>query len=162
MTNDPNSLDEVVKGLAAEIAAIRKDAPEAAAAAEPFRDPFLELLVLCLGNLYGKIPLPSSLFDRAMLRAVSAHLSDSDAGQLATRTEDWIRLEGLVRVMDGQKSYTLNRPAFAALSTRTDRGSLGEVMERIASCYVRQQPTPELRRLTRELASYFMTRLGRS
>jgi hypothetical protein len=126
------------------------------------RDLFLELLVMALGSLYAKMPLGSGLFDRATLKAVLGALDDTEVGKMQNRTEDWIRLEGLVRALEGQKNYTLNRPSLAILSTATAHGRLGELMERLHQCYLAQPPSQELRTLTRNLASYFMSRLGRA
>ena len=147
------------------LAAIASSGEQSVAELEPtltMRERFFELLVLSLANLYGKIPVASSLFDRSMLKAVTGGLADTELGKLSDRAEDWIRLEGLVRVLEGQKSYTLNRSAIAVLSTETSEGSLGEVMEKVAACYGRNQQSAELRQRTRQLASYFLTNLGRS
>lgn len=126
------------------------------------RERFLELLTLSLANLFGKTPVASSLFDRNTMRLVSAGLDDNEAGRLSTRADDWIRLEGLVRVQEGQKSYTLNRPSLAVLCTPTSQGLLGEVMEGLAAVYANPGPTPEIRKATRALGAYFMTRVARS
>ena len=126
------------------------------------RERFMELLVLSLANLYGKTPIPASPFDRAMMRNITEGLDDNDAGKFTTRADDWIRLEGLVRVQEGAKNYSLNRMALAVLSTPTSQGTLGEVMEGIAAVYANPGPTPQLRLVTRQLGAYFMTRLGRS
>ena len=159
---DVTSLDDIVQTLVVEADAISRDISIETDTGPVMRDLFLELVVLALANLYGRTPIPASLFDRAMLKVITSGLDDTDRGKLATRTEDWIRLEGLVRLQEGQKSYTLNRPSLAVLSTLTAHGSLGEVMERVSACYTGGTPTPELRRAARQLASYFMTRLGRS
>ena len=126
------------------------------------RELFLELLVVSLGNLYGKMPLPSTLYDRSMMKVIIAELDDTDASKLTGRSEDWMRQEGIVRAAEGQKAYILNRPSFAVLSTATAEGTLGEVMERISRCYAEQKVTPELRRATRELGAHFMSRVARS
>lgn len=126
------------------------------------REIFLELLVMALGSLYAKVPMGSGLFDRATLRAVLGGLDDTEAGKMQNRTEDWIRLEGLVRALEGQKNYTLNRPSMAVLSTATAHGLVGDLMERMQQRYVATPPSSELRALTRQMASYFMSRLGRA
>ena len=125
------------------------------------RQRFMELLVLSLSNLYGKTPVPVSPFDRAMMRNVTSGMDDNDAGKFTTRADDWIRLEGIVRVQEGAKNYVLNRMGLAVLSTMTSAGTLGEVMERVAAAYANPGPTPELRQVSRNLGAYFMTRLGR-
>ena len=73
-----------------------------------------------------------------------------------------MRLEGLLRVQEGQKSYTLNRPSMAVLCTTTSHGLLGEVMERIMAAYSAPGPSAELRKATRQIGAYIMTRLARS
>ncbi len=136
--------------------------PDAEAPASPsMRERFMELLVLSLASLYGKTPIPASPFDRAMMRSITKGLDDNDAGKFSTRADDWIRLEGLVRVQEGAKNYTLNRMSLAVLSTPTSQGALGEVMERAAAIYINPGPSPELRRAARLIGAYFMTRLGR-
>jgi hypothetical protein len=161
MATEYNTLDDIVRQVLAAVSAVKDQAGAEPEAAVTMRERFCELLVLSLANLYGKTPVETSLFDRSMLRAAAAGLDDNESGKLSNRAEDWIRLEGLVRVLEGQKSYTLNRPCIAVLSIQTAEGTLGEVMERVAACYAQNPPSPELRRRTRQLASYFMTRLGR-
>lgn len=139
--------------------------PQAPEAIEPevsTRERFMELLVLSLGNMYGKTPVPVAPFSRAIMRTVIEGMDDNDAGSFTSRADDWIRLEGLVRVQEGAKNYVLNRMAIAVLSTATSHGTVGEVMERIMQYYIETGPTRGLRRLTRQLGGYFMTRLGRS
>ena len=131
------------------------------AAVTTMRERFMELLVLSLASLYGKTPIPASPFDRAMMRSITVGLDDNDAGKLSKSTDDWIRLEGIVRVQEGAKNYTLNRMSLAVLSTMTSQGVLGEVMEGVASVYTNPGPSQQLRLVTRDLGAYFMTRLGR-
>ncbi len=126
------------------------------------RERFMELLVLSLANMYGKTPVPVSPFSRAIMRTVTEAMDDNDAGAFTSRADDWIRLEGLVRVQEGQKNYVLNRMAIAVLSTCTAQGTVGEVMERIMRHYTETGPSIALRKLTRRFGGYFMTRLGRS
>ena len=130
-------------------------------AAVSMRERFMELLVLSLASLYGKTPIPATPFDRAMMRSITVGLDDNDAGKLSKSTDDWIRLEGIVRVQEGAKNYTLNRMSLAVLSTMTSQGVLGEVMEGVASVYANPGPSQQLRLATRNLGAYFMTRLGR-
>lgn len=130
---------------------------EASEVAAP-REIFAELLTIALGNLYGKTPIPGTLYDRAMLKPVMTGVDDGEVSKLVGRFEDWVRLEGLVRAAEGQKSYMLNRETLSVLSTATPVGLLGEVMERFARCYANQQASPELRRLARALGSYFLSR----
>lgn len=162
MAIETKELDDIVR-LTLEAVATSKDLPGSQSPAEvTMRERFAELVVLSMANLYGKTPVASTMFDRSMLKTVAQDMDDNEAGKLSGRAEDWMRLEGLVRVLEGQKSYTLNRPAMAVLSTRTEGGTLGEVMEKVAASYLADAPSPELRRRTRQLASYLFTRLGRS
>lgn len=125
-----------------------------------FRDRFMELVVLSMASLHAKTPVPASPFDRTMMKLITEGMDDNDAGKFSTRADDWIRLEGLVRVQEGQKNYCLNRMTLSVLSTPTAEGTLGEVFERVSAAYLKG-PTPELRKLARDLAAYFLTRLGR-
>jgi hypothetical protein len=136
--------------------------PEAMDPATSTRERFMELLVLSLANMYGKTPVPVAPFSRAIMRNVTEAMDDNDAGAFTSRADDWIRLEGLVRVQEGQKNYVLNRMAIAVLSTPTAHGTVGEVMEHVLKFYTETGPSPALRRLTRQFGGYFMTRLGRS
>lgn len=160
MSADPSPLEALIQQVLAAISA----PPEpgvAPPAQQSMRERFMELIVLVLANLYGKTPIPASPFDRAMMKILTEGLDDNDAGKFSTRADDWIRLEGLVRVQEGQKNYTLNRMSLAVLSTVTSQGTLGEVMEGVAALYANPGPTPALRHAARQLGAYFMTRLGR-
>jgi hypothetical protein len=161
MADEGTKLDAIARAIINELAAPSKPAPGEEQGIS-IRGAFLELLVLALANFYGRLPLSASLTDRAMLKAIEPVLGDEDVGKFATKAEDWIRQEGLVRVQEGQKSYSLNRMSFAVLSTPTSEGLVGELMEKVAHRYVSEGASPELRKHTRALASYFMTRLGRS
>ena len=161
MADEGSKLDALARAIINELAAPSKSAEDEAAAL-PARAPFLELMVLALANFYARIPLSTGLTDRAMLKVIEPVLGNEDVGKFSTNAEDWMRQEGLVRVQEGQKSYTLNRMSFAVLSTPTSEGLVGELMEKIAARYLGEGPSPELRKHTRALASYFMTRLGRS
>lgn len=125
------------------------------------RERFMELLVLALGNLFGKTPVPASPFSRTMMKTITEGMDDNDAGAFSTRADDWIRLEGMVRVQEGQKNYTLNRMSISVLSTPTSQGSVGEVMEQVLKVYIEAGPSLRLRQVTRRFGAYFMTRLGR-
>lgn len=125
------------------------------------RERFFELMVLILANLYGKTPLPVTLLDRAAIQKVTSGMEDGDAAKLATRGEDWIRLEGLIKQQEGQKAYFLVRPTLAVLSTLTTAGTLGEIIARIQQRYGDGLPTPRLRKATRTIGSYILMRLTR-
>lgn len=126
------------------------------------RERFLEALVLCLANLYTRMPLPGTMFDRAMLRVLTDGMEDTDASKFANRTEDWIRLEGIVRAAEGQKAYLISRTSMAVLSSTTSRGTLGEAMEAALAKYLEKPPSEALRKSTRQMGSYFLTRIARS
>lgn len=162
MASENNSLDLLIEST---ISAIGPSESAVAAAADgtvTMRDQFLELLTLALGNLYAKMPLPAQLFDRAMLRPVLDGMDDTDASKLTGRTEDWIRLENLVRGTEGQKSYVLNRPSMAVLSGAGPAATLGEAMARVMRAYSEQKATPDIRRAARALGTYFLTRIARN
>ena len=123
------------------------------------RELFYELLVLGLANLYSKVPLGSTLFDRSMIKSVTGHMNDNDAGKLVSKAEDWVRLENLVRAQEGQKSYSATAETLAALELQGPDGSLGERMERAVLAYAGQVPSPEARRSCRLLAAEFLRQL---
>ncbi len=150
----------VADALAAfELTPLGADAPLPAAG---MRERFFEMIVLVLGNLYGKTPVAAPMFSRDTMLRIVAGMDDVDAGKLAGRGEDWLRLEGILRQQDGQKAYFLTRPTLAVLSTITSQGTLGEVMERGLAKYTIGQPRPELRKALVNLGSYFLTRIARS
>lgn len=160
MNTEPSPLEALVQRT---LAAIRHPADPADAdpATMTTRHRFMELLVLSLASLYGKTPIPGSPFDRAMMRTLTLGLDDNDAGKFSSRADDWIRLEGLVRVQEGAKNYTLNRMSLAVMSTPTSEGTVGEVMEMVVAAYANPGPSAELRKVARDFGAYFMTRLGR-
>jgi hypothetical protein len=160
-----------VTTAATELGALVNEALSAIAVAEEgqaahpdtsMRERFFELLVLILGNLYTKTPVAAPLFDRTTLLRVTTGMDDNDAGRLAARTEDWLRLEGLLRQQDGAKAFSVSRPALAVLSTLTEAGTLGEVYDRILKRYAAAMPTEEVRHATRTLGSYFISRVARN
>jgi hypothetical protein len=139
------------------------DAPgEAARQDTTMRERFFEIMVLILGNLYSKTPVASSLFDRGTMLKITTGMDDVEAGKLTGRTEDWLRLEGLLRQQDGAKAYSIPRAPLAVLSTITSVGTLGEVMDKILRRYQTAMPSEELRTATRLLGSYFLSRVSRS
>jgi hypothetical protein len=152
-------LEDLVKDA---LTALTDEPGEAARVETTMRERFFELLVLILGNLYTKTPVAAALFDRTTMVRVTSGMDDSDAGRLTGRTEDWVRLEGLLRQQDGTKNYSITRSSLAVLSTLTATGTLGEVFEKILRRYVEAMPSENLRRSTRVLGSYFLTRVARS
>lgn len=157
------NLDTIAQGLVDDLERLERDQPPLPLKDNDpvgeggIRDLFMELLVLALANLYSKMPLGSALFDRAMVKSVTSHLADNEVGKLVVKAEDWIRQENLVKVQEGQKNYSLSLQALAALCTETsDGGTLGTLMEKAKSAYVRQLQSPPLRRSTRRLAAAFL------
>lgn len=152
-------LDTLVQDVLKAIA----DAPgEAARADTTMRERFFELLVLVMGNLYTKTPVAAGLFDRNTLTRVTMGMDDAEAGRLAIRTEDWVRLEGLLRQQDGTKNYSITRSSLAVLATITPQGPVGDIYEKILKRYSEAMPSENLRSATRMLGSYFLTRVARS
>jgi len=144
------------------IDALKDATGEASPAETNFRDRFFELMVVILGNLYTKTPVAGPLYDRVTLLRVTTGMDDADAGRLTQRTEDWLRLEGLLRQQDGTKNYFITRQSMAVLSTLTQEGALGEVFEKVLQRYQAGMPSESLRRAARLLSSYFLTRIARS
>lgn len=152
-------LEDLVKDV---LAALADEPGEAARAETTMRERFFELFVLILGNLYTKTPVASALFDRNTMLRVTAGMDDADAGRLTGRTEDWIRLEGMLRQQDGTKSYSITRTSLAVLSTLTSEGTLGEVFEKVLRRYAEAMPSENIRSRTRLLGAYFLSRVARS
>jgi hypothetical protein len=152
-------LDALVQDV---LTAIADPAGEAARADTTMRERFFELLVLILGNLYTKTPVAAGLYDRNTLLRITTGMDDADAGRLSIRTEDWVRLEGLLRQQDGTKNYSITRSSLAVLATITSHGTLGDVFEKILKRYGEAMPSENLRSAVRILGSYFLTRVARS
>lgn len=153
---------ELEKLIQDAVSAMADPAGEAARPDTTMRERFFEIMVLILGNLYTKTPVAAALFDRTTMLRITTGMDDGDAGRLAGRAEDWLRLEGLLRQQDGQKAYFVTRPTLAVLSTLTSHGPLGDVMDRILARYKEAMPSENLRSATRMLGSYFLTRVSRS
>ena len=161
MKTPASDLETLVQEALAAIAMAPPDPPESEVDVT-MRERFFEILTLILANLYGKTPVSAPLFDRATFLRVTVGMDDNESGALSKRTEDWIRLEGLARQQDGQKSYSLTRPSLAVVSTITGGGTLGEVMEKLLKHYAVGNPSNNVRRITRLLGSYYITRMARN
>ena len=120
------------------------------------RELFYEILALALAGLYTKVPLGAPLFDRNMIRSVTGHMTDNDAGRLVMKAEDWVRQENIVRAQEGQKSSSASAATLAALESGGSDGALGERLERAARGYAGETPSPDQRRETRQLAAEFL------
>lgn len=168
MATSIDALDQAARQMAEAVGKVGSvetaDPPGSPGSAEevPARELFFELLALGLANLYNIVPLSAPLFDRGILKAVTGHLPDTESSKLIVRADDWIRLEGLVRGQEGQKSYSLSSQALAILSTETPDGSIGRLMRQAYDCYARQAHTPDLRQATRRLAAVFLSMMVRS
>jgi hypothetical protein len=140
------------------LAALADPPGEPAHADTTMRERFIELTTLILGNLYTKTPVGAPLFDRTTMLRLTTGMDDNEAGRLAGRTEDWLRLEGLLRQVDGAKAYFVTTKTLAVLSTMTPNGTLGDVMAKVLKRYQEQMPSENLRRATRLLGTYFVSR----
>jgi hypothetical protein len=161
MTAPNSDLENIIASCITALETTPSDAGEPDSSAG-MREKFFEFLVLILANLYGKTPIASPLMDRVTMLRVTHGMDDGDAGRLVGRTEDWMRLEGLLRQQDGQKAYFLTRASLAVLSTLTNSGTLGEVFEKVLKHYAKEPPAPSQRRETRILGAYFLMQLGRN
>ena len=88
-------------------------------------------------------------------------MDDVEAGKLTIRTEDFLRLEGLLRQQDGAKAYFVTRSTLSVLSTFTSVGPLGDAMAKILASYQAAMPPENLRRATRLLGSYYINNVAR-
>ena len=161
MTSNATDIEQLVGSLMAAL-----DYPPLEADAPPpttgTRERFFEMMVLVLANLYGKTPLAAPMFTRETMLRIVAGMDDNDAGKLAGRSEDWLRVEGVLRQQDGQKAYFLTRPTLAVLSTITSHGTLGEVIEKALAKYSEGPPAPQLRKALVLIGAYFLSRIARS
>ncbi len=156
----PAALD--LETLVQDVLAALADPPgEAAHADTTMRERFAELMVVILGNLYTKTPVASALFDRATMLKVTAGMDDVEAGKLTGRTEDWLRLEGLLRQQDGAKAYFLTRSSLSVLSTFAGTGTLGDVMAKLLKRYQEAMPSERLRTAGRLLGAYYINNVAR-
>jgi hypothetical protein len=153
--SQPSELETLVNQA---LAALADPPGEAAHAQTTMRERFTELMTLILGNLYTRTPVGASLFDRGTMLRITTGMDDNDAGRLATRTEDWLRLEGLLRQQDGTKFYFVSTKTLSVLSTLTPNGTLGDIMAKVLKRYQEQMPSENLRHVTRMLGSYFIAR----
>ena len=161
MTTSATDIEALVEATLAAIAAPQPN-PKEVEHDISMRERFFEIMTLILANLYGKTPVAAPLFDRATFLRITVGMDDNDSGALSRRAEDWIRLEGLARQQDGQKAYSLTRPTLAVLSTITTAGTLGEVLEKLLKHYALGNPSNEVRRMTRLMGSYYLTRMARN
>jgi hypothetical protein len=153
MSATETNLEALVQAAVAAMA----EAPEGPSAPETtMRERFFELLVLVMGNLYTKTPVAAALFDRNTMLRVTTGMDDVESGKLTGRTEDWLRLEGVLRQQDGAKAYFVPRAALSVLSVLTSAGTLGDVMDAILRRYQQEMPSQNLRKATRLLGSYFI------
>lgn len=158
MAGQEFDLESLVAQVEAALAEPLTDQP--ADPAITMRERFFELAVMILANLYTKTPLPVSLIDRTTIQRVTAGMDDGDAAKLATKADDWLRLEGVIKQQEGQKAYYLNRNTLAVLSTLTSKGAVGEIMDKLLKRYAEGLPSPKLREAARLMGSYIVMRLA--
>ncbi len=153
-----STTDELETLVNRALAAMTDPPGEAAHPDTTMRERFFELMVLILGNLYTKTPVAAPLFDRTTMLRITTGMDDGDAGRLAGRGEDWLRLEGLLRQQEGAKAYFITSSSLSVLSIVTSHGTLGETMAKILKRYQETMPSENLRSITRLLGSYFLSK----
>ena len=117
---------------------------------------FYELMVLSLANLFPRMPFTGQIYDRTILMRIIMGMDEAEAAGLGKRTDDWLRLEGMIKQEEGKRSYYLPRTTQAALSTMTPHGMLGLVFAKILKRYTDAAPSDELRKHTRSLCACFL------
>jgi hypothetical protein len=152
-------IDDLVTRALAALDEPPNDTPPAAGT--PFRARFYELMVLSLGNLFPKMPSAGTLFDRTTINRVVMGMDDSDAAMIGRRTDDWMRLEGLIKQEEGKRAYYLPLATQAALSVNTAGGLLGDVCGEILKRYGSANPSDGLREATRALGAAIMQLLAK-
>jgi hypothetical protein len=148
------ALDKLVTKAIAAIAEPGTEAPPPPETTP--RDRFYEFLVLALGTLFPKAPMAGQMYDRATLLRVIEGMDDNESAALAKRADDWLRLEGIIKQMEGQRAYFLPLQTQAALSVNTSGGLLGDVFDKILKRYLEAAPNENLRLCTRLLGAYFL------
>lgn len=73
-----NLLDDLAAAAHGELSELEKARPAEASEVAAPRKIFAELLTIVLGNLYGKTPIPGTLYDRAMLKPVMTGIDDGE------------------------------------------------------------------------------------
>ena len=149
------SLDDLVQQAVAAFAEAGSDAPLAAEIT--IRDRFYELIVLALGNLFPRMPGTGNLIDRITLLRTMIGLDDNDASSLGKRSDDWLRLEGIIKQEEGKRTYFLPLQTLASLSIQTEHGLLGDVFAAILKRYTQDWPSENLRAATRALAAEYIS-----
>ncbi len=120
------------------------------------RQRFYEIIVVSLGSLFAKAPVSAQLYERATLMNIVTGMADADATVLTKSADDWIRLQGLIKQQDGQRSYYLPLQTMAALSAETSNILMGDLFEMVLNRYNTSLPSENLRLCTRKLASHFL------
>lgn len=125
------------------------------------RERMFELVVIAFGNLYPKMPNTGQIYDRITISRVTPGLDDSDAAMLGKRTDDWLRLEGLIKQEEGKRAYYLPFASTAVLSTATSAGPLGDVCAKVQARYAADSPSDNLRLAARALGAELLVRMNR-
>lgn len=152
ISQEEEQLNELVKAALAAFDQPFNDKP----VETTLRERFYELMVLAMGNLFPRMPTTGQIYDRVILQRIMLGLDDGDAAALGKRTDDWLRLEGMIKQEEGKRAYYLGRTTQAALSTMTHSGLLGDVFAKILKQYIDVGPSDELRQHTRSLAACFL------
>ncbi|MDE2385838.1 MAG: hypothetical protein KGO53_14600 [Alphaproteobacteria bacterium] len=157
---DTAYLDDLVTRALAALEDAPNDAPPPPETS--FRERFYELVVLALGNLFPRMPNSGQIYDRTTLNRIVMGMDDGDAANLGKRTDDWMRLEGIIKQEEGKRSYYLPLATQAALSANTASGLLGDVCAEILKRYIAANPSDSLRSATRALGAAVMQILGKA
>ncbi len=156
--SEQSVLDQMVADIMPHLPPIEADA-----GLPSMRDLFLEMLTVSLGNLYSKMPMPGTLYDRSMLKVVTEGVDDNEVAKMTARGEDWMRLEGIIRAAEGQKAYSLNRPTMAVLSTVNRRGTARHHHGTHHPRLLRGQGhARSFGEMPATLGAYFLTRIARN
>jgi hypothetical protein len=147
----PVELEDLVTRAMAALDEPANDAPPGPEIS--FRERFYELSVLAMGNLFPRMPATGQIYDRTTLNRVVMGMDDTDAAMIGKRTDDWLRLEGIIRQEEGKRAYYLPLASQAALSITTSAGLLGDVMGAILQRYIAANPSDNLRVATRALGA---------
>ena len=157
---DTAHLDDLVTRAMAALDEPGNDAPPGPEIS--FRERFYELTILSLGNLFPRMPASGQIYDRTTLNRIVMGMDDGDAAMLAKRTDDWLRLEGIIRQEEGKRAYYLPLASQAALSLTTTAGLLGDVLGEILKRYIAANPSDNLRAATRALGAACLVILAKA
>lgn len=148
------STSDIETLVARAIASLATPSGDATAAADvTMRERFNELGLLALGNLFPRMPFTGQIYDRTTLVRITEGLDDNDAAGLGKRTDDWMRLEGIIKQEEGKRAYFLPLRTQAIMSLPTPSGLLGDVCATILKRYAESTPSAETRKATQALGA---------